>query len=419
MRRIYASILLFLLVAIPAIPANAFSLLDPHTWPSVLNPYKWPFTVYPIPEVATDPNGGVTYGMLFATLFKNKDGDIRYIFAPDVNNNTNLGAGGDLRFFSYPSEDTQWYGVAGAQQNIARRVDLNYATGRTHKDWWSFEGRLFFERDPTERFFGIGNDSRLGSETNYTTQQLYFRALIGWNITPNLQLAAVIRPRYVRIQNGAFTTKPQIFTLFPHVKGINGGSEVYSEIRLTYDTRDSVDIPRAGGLALLYGGVADRRFMSSVSYNRFGGELRRYISIGKRITLAGHLFIQYSPAGKETSFWSMARVGGDDSFLYDSETLRGFGAGRFVDDNAAVANIEMRTRVLEASVFGTHGILELAPFFEAGRVWRGMSENPASDLHPVGGIGFRAIAEPFVVGYVDIGYGGEGAAVFTGINYPF
>ena len=78
-----------------------------------------------------------------------------------------------------------------------------------------------------------------------------------------------------------------------------------------------------------------------------------------------------------------------------------------------------RTRVFDADLFGTHGIAEIAPFAEAGRVFRGMSENPLTDLHPVGGVGFRAIAEPFVVGYVDVGYGGEGTAVFSGINYPF
>ena len=419
MRRLFAAIILFFASALTVLPAHAFSLLQPQTWPPALDPHNWPFTLFPVPEVATDPNGGVTFGMLFATLFKNKDGDIQYIFAPDVNSNTDLGPGGNVRFFAYPSADTQWYGLAGAQENIARLVDLNYMTGRTHHDWWSFEGRLFFERDPTERFFGVGNDTRLGNETNYTTQQLYVRALFGWNITRNLQLAALIRPRYVRILGGAFNSIPQIFTLFPAQKGINGGSEVYNEVRLTYDTRDSVDIPRAGGLALLYGGIADRRFMSSVSYNRFGGELRRYYSINKRVTLAGHVYLQYTPAGKETPFWSMARLGGQESFLYDTETLRGYGAGRFVDNNAAVANVEVRTRVFEATVLGTHGILELAPFFEAGRVWHKMSENPASDLHPVGGIGFRAIAEPFVVGYVDVGYGGEGAAVFSGINYPF
>jgi hypothetical protein len=36
-----------------------------------------------------------------------------------------------------------------------------------------------------------------------------------------------------------------------------------------------------------------------------------------------------------------------------------------------------------------------------------------------GGVGFRGIARPLVAGYVDVGYGSEGAAVFTGINYPF
>ncbi|HEV2551943.1 MAG TPA: hypothetical protein VGU20_31840 [Stellaceae bacterium] len=36
-----------------------------------------------------------------------------------------------------------------------------------------------------------------------------------------------------------------------------------------------------------------------------------------------------------------------------------------------------------------------------------------------GGVGFRAIARPFIVGYLDIGYGAEGSAIFSGINYPF
>jgi hemolysin activation/secretion protein len=105
--------------------------------------------------------------------------------------------------------------------------------------------------------------------------------------------------------------------------------------------------------------------------------------------------------------------------LTDQETLRGYGAGRYIDNNLFVMNVEMRTRVWEKKVFGTDGILELAPFAEAGRVAHQMNFNPFTDLHPVGGIGFRGIAEPFVVGFVDIGWGGEGAAVFSGINYPF
>ncbi|MGH8275216.1 MAG: BamA/TamA family outer membrane protein [Steroidobacteraceae bacterium] len=409
-------------------PVAAFSLLqpqswpapyNPNSWPAPLNPANWPFTLIPVPEVATDPNGGVTFGALFAFLFEDSQKQIQSIFAPDINDNTDLGPGGAVRYFSYPSEDTQWYALAEAHEIIQRQVDLNYATGRTQENWWSFEGRIFFERDPTERLFGIGNDSRLGGESNYTTEQVYVRAKFGWNITRNLQLAIVERPRYVRILKGAFNSIPQTTTLYPNVKGIHGGSEVYNEIRATYDTRDSTDIPRHGGLAILYEGVADRRFMSSVSYNRMGVDLRHYWAIGSRLTIVGHAYIQYTPAGRETPFWSMARLGGEEDFLYDQTTLRGYGVGRFTDNNLSAANFEFRTRVYEADIFGTHGVAEIAPFAEAGRVFHKMSEDPVTDLHPVGGVGFRAIAEPFVVGYLDLGFGGEGAAVFSGINYPF
>ncbi|HLW70418.1 MAG TPA: BamA/TamA family outer membrane protein [Candidatus Binataceae bacterium] len=428
MKRFYRAVLVALIFFGATLPVFAFSLMQPQSWPppynpsswpAPLNPANWPFTLIPIPEVATDPNGGVTFGVLFAALFENQHKEITSIFAPDINDNTDLGPGGAVRYFAYPSADTQWYALAEAHQTIQRQVDLDYATGRTLEKWWSFEGRIFFERDPTERFFGIGNDSRESGQSNYTTQQVYVSGKFGWNITKNLQLAIVARPRYVRILKGAFNSLPQTTALYPKVKGINGGSEIYNEIRATYDTRDSVDIPRAGGLITLYEGNADRRFLSSVSYNRMGTDFRHYWTVMPRLTIAAHAYIQYTPAGRETPFWSMARLGGEDSLLYDQETLRGYGVGRFTDNNLSVANFEFRTRVYDTDIVGTHAIAEIAPFAEAGRVFRKLSEDPATDLHPVGGIGFRGIAEPFVAGYVDVGYGGEGAAVFSGINYPF
>ncbi len=47
------------------------------------------------------------------------------------------------------------------------------------------------------------------------------------------------------------------------------------------------------------------------------------------------------------------------------------------------------------------------------------STDPLQRLHKVAGLGFRGVARPFVVGYVDGGYGSEGTAALTGINYPF
>lgn len=392
--------------------------------------------------VATDPNGGVTGGVLPVWLSTDQNHEIHGIFAPDITANTVLGGGGDFRYMAYPSEDTQWYVQGGGQWKIARYVDLDYQTGRERNKWWSFEGRFFFERDPTERFYGLSNDSSEGNQTNYTTEQVYGEGIFGLNLTHNLQLSLTERPRYVRILHGGFDTVQQLHRLFPDQKGIRGGSEWLHQAMLAFDTRDSLEIPRSGGLALLYYGIADRRMGSSISYNRFGGELRRYLTINHRITFAGHMFIEYNDTGGalpqfeysgkpghrrlvsvggggELPFWAAARLGGEESDLTTQQTLRGYGTGRFVDNNLFVMNVEMRTRVWETDLFGTHGILELAPFAEAGRVAHNIGFDPVEDLHPVGGIGFRAIALPFVVGYVDVGWGGEGGAIFTGVNYPF
>lgn len=61
---------------------------------------------------------------------------------------------------------------------------------------------------------------------------------------------------------------------------------------------------------------------------------------------------------------------------------------------------------------------QVAPFFDTGRVFSRGATFPIDKLHNVIGVGFRGIAQPCVVGYVDIGYGSEGAAVFTGIDWP-
>src|SRR5438309_7091397 len=116
MKRLFVVVLLLCAMLFTAIPSRAFTLLDTNTWPSALNPHNWPFDLFPIPEVSTNPNGGVTYGVLLAFLFKDQQNQIASILAPDVNNDTALGPGGTVRYFSYPSADTQWYALAGAQQ---------------------------------------------------------------------------------------------------------------------------------------------------------------------------------------------------------------------------------------------------------------------------------------------------------------
>src|SRR5271170_1839459 len=122
--------------------------LNPNTWPSTLNPHNWPFTLVPVPEIETDPNSGVTYGVLAAMLFTDKQGEINNILAPDIISNPTLGPGGTFRYLGYPSSDEQYYVIAGFEEKIARHVDLDYASGRTHQGAFSYDLHFFFERDP-------------------------------------------------------------------------------------------------------------------------------------------------------------------------------------------------------------------------------------------------------------------------------
>lgn len=407
----------FVLLCLFATPVRAVdwrSWFDASRW---RDPTNWPFI--PLPEVATDPNGDTTIGFLPVWLFTDDKQQIRQMFAPDLTYNPNLGVGGTLRYFSYPSLDTQWYIVASGAETIARDIDVFYSTGRTRHHWWSFDGRLRYERDPNERFFGFGNHSRESAETNFTTEQLLAEGRFGLNITPQFQFAVELRPRYVNIQRGAFTDIPFTGTRFPRVNGLRSNYELFSRVILSYDTRDSVNVPRRGSWFTLFGGLADRSLLSSVSYSIFGVEGRYYYPIGQRFTVASHAMVRYMPVGKRAPFWSLSRLGGDRSDPGGRQPLRGFGDSRFVDHNLFVANIEVRTRVFSLDIFGTRVALEVAPFVDIGRVFHHLTTNPLRNLHPVGGVGFRGIAEPFVVGYVDVGHGGEGVAVFSGIEYPF
>ena len=130
-----------------------------------------------------------------------------------------------------------------------------------------------------------------------------------------------------------------------------------------YDTRHSVDLPSSGGLAIVYGAIADREFGSSISYTRFGAELRRYLPIGRRVVIAARGFLEFTPAGNEMPFWEMARLGGEPSLLTDQQTLRGYGAGRFVDNNLEDFNVETRLKVLEATIFKTTASCRSRPFW--------------------------------------------------------
>jgi hypothetical protein len=383
----------------------------------IFNPQTSPFI--PIPEIGTDPNSGTTYGFLPVFLSTNAKSEITRIIAPDATYNSNLGFGGHFRIFAYPSRDRQWSVVAGVKQRIERELDAVYETGLTRQSRWSLRGRVVYDRSATERFFGFGNDTPKSAETNYTNEQEYVEARLGLNLSPALQIAYEARPRAIQIERGVLPNLPTIGDRFSGTPGLGGEHEFLNRLSVVYDTRDSTAIPTRGGEYVAYAGIADTAFLSSASYTVFGLDARQFIRLGERFILAAHAALRYMPGGGNPPFWAQSSLGGDRSVIGERQPLRGFGDGRFIDRNSFSSSVELRSRVYSLDLFSTRLSLELAPVIDAGRVFHELDDNPLRGLHLVEGLGFRAVASPFIVGYVDVGHGSEGIAVFSGIDYVF
>jgi hypothetical protein len=383
-----------------------------------LNPTTWP--VLPVPLTAVDPNSGTTLGIIPTMLVTNSRSEITDIIAPDFMHNPYFGWGAHGRILAFPSEDTQWSIVAGGEQHIESTFDALYQTGLLRHKRFSLTVEGLYDRSGTPRFYGIGNNSFKINQTVYTDQQLGVTTTIGWNITHAWQLAYTFSAKKVKVLAGELAGVPPITERFAHIIGIGTTHELLHRIALVYDTRDDIVIPTRGMELVAYGGVASRNVtLDNSLFTEAGGDARFYWSPYHSLVVATHVGLRYEPTAHHVPFWALSSLGGDTSTTGGSQTLRGYGAGRFYDRNSFSANIELRQTVLSIDALGTHIDLQVAPFFDTGRVFHSTSTFPIKHLHNVMGVGIRGIAPPSVVGYVDIGKGHEGIAVFTGIGYPF
>lgn len=385
---------------------------------SWLNPTTAPFL--PIPEIAVDPDSGTTLGLIPTWLKTDENHAIRQIIAPDVIHNPYFGWGVHGRIYDYPSADEQWSVIAGIKQRVERGIDGEYQKGRLRSGRWTLNFSLIYDRDGTPRFYGIGNDSRKRDETNFTNEQSLAQARIGFNLTHTWQLRYTVRMRVVDVLPGTLSGIPSTNELFPLLRGLHTSRELLNRFAIVYDTRDDLTVPTRGMEWVVYAGLASRGgILNDSLYSEAGFDGRGFWPLARDTILAAHIALRYMPEAGQAPFWALSSLGGGESHIGGAQPLRGYGAGRFYGRNAFSATVELRRQVASLHIANTRLDLEVAPFVDVGRVFESMDEWPISRLHTVGGIGFRGVARPFVVGYVDIGYGSEGAAVFTGIGYPF
>jgi outer membrane protein assembly factor BamA len=375
------------------------------------------WSVIPIPEFIADPNEGNTYGILPVVLFPDEEGRIEYMLAPDFSYNETKGFFPRLRFFGYPSRTRQYALVAGKSTTRDERYVAEFSDrGLWDARAWVFAGAMH-EQDSTERFFGFGNSSHEDEESNYTNNDTEAELYPGFWIRPHLGIAYRMRIRSHGVHEGQVDSLPFIADEHPEVRGrgLERGTYWAHRAELVWDSRDDIDIPSRGVFGVVYTEAADETLGSATSFVKFGAEWRQFVPLSWRrvsAVLALRALLDYVSAGDDTPFWEQSSLGG-------RKALRAFGADRFIDLNRSLASIEMRVPVYSRKIFGVNPTLEVAPFFETGQVFDGVTSSPVDDLHVASGMGFRVVLRPQIVAFVDVGFGYEGSAVFSGVNYPF
>ena len=384
--------------------ANAAMLLD----------YAWADVQYfPVPVVSTSKNDGSEGGLIVPILFTDPDGDLRYVVAPMLINNSYLGARGTLNIFRYEPGGREIRFVGSFTEEIERKVAFSYADPAFSQGRYSLNFGASFFKNATARFFGLGDATSESGETNYTAREARVNWRFGIHVNEVTQIAVGQRFRQVSLQRGGVDL-PFTGDQFSSVDGVQGETLIFgNRATFYYDTRNNLVSPTDGMAVTAYAEVNQNiRNGDHPIYSRYELEVKKLLpSESKRAILILRADLQ-ATIGDQVPFFEQSSLGGQNN-------LRGYGVDRYIDKNLVALSIEERIHIMRAKIAGVTADFEIAPFLDTGQVFNDYTDVNFNDYRMTPGIGFRGVVRPNVVGRVDYGYSREGGAVFAGLDFPY
>jgi outer membrane protein assembly factor BamA len=283
--------------------------------------------------------------------------------------------------------------------------------------------RVRYYQDPTQEFFGLGNND-VGPDpaSTYRFERADGELTVGWRPYPRLAISLGMGLRHVHIGRGDRDDEDDPFTVdaSPGLAGIGGGFVNPITLTLVWNDRDGVVRPTRGWRAILLVSHTDRALLSDFEYTRWVADVGYlYPLVGGRHVLGVRLnggFID-GPKG-DTPFWELESLGGDD-------TLRGYFPGRFLGSQRILLNAEWRFRVVEFPFLDLWRVqIDGVVFGEAGRVFTdshelahefGLNQSLVSrvvgNLRYSYGGGIRFALSQALVARIDVGFSDEETAL--------
>ena len=369
--------------------------------------------IFPIPSASSSKNDGSDAGLIVPILITDPDGELKYLMAPMLIRNTIVGWRGTFNLFRYDTGGRTMQFIASLSEKIERKILFNYtdpafSNGRY---FLNFGGTFF--KNATSRFFGLGQTTVEGNETNYTAREIRANWRFGVYANEVTQIAVSQRFRQVSLQEGA-TDLPFTGNVFPTVPGVQGETIIVgNRATFYYDTRNHLTTPTDGMAVTAYAELnVNARNDNHPLFSRYELDIKKiFPSESKRAILVIRADLQ-ATLGNQVPFFEQSSLGGQNN-------LRGYGVDRFIDKHLVAASIEERIHLARAKIAGVAADFEVAPFLDTGQVFNSFKDVSFKDYRMTPGIGFRGIVRPNVVGRIDYGWSKEGGAIFAGLDFPY
>ena len=371
---------------------------------------------FPIPAISSSKNDGSDFGLIVPALITGQDGELKHLVAPMVIYNTIVGTRGTLNLFHYEPGGKELRGIASWSEKIERRFLLSYVDPGFSNGRYSIGVSASHFKNATVRFFGLGPETPLEKESNYTASETRANWKFGIYANEVTQVAVSQRFRHMDAISRGATELPftrELFRTQGSVPGVDGATILGERISFHYDTRNSLVTPTDGMAVTAYAEMNHNFKPGAQSlYSRYGIEVKKmFASESKRAILVVRADLQ-ATIGTDVPFYEQSSLGGQNN-------LRGYGVDRYIDKQLIAFSVEERIHLIRARLAGVMADFEIAPFVDTGQVFNSFKDVSFKEYRVTPGIGFRGIIRPNVVGRIDYGFSREGGAIFAGLDFPY
>lgn len=293
-------------------------------------------------------------------------------------------------------------------------VKLRHSTKNRHEHWIYFDMPTFlgarlwllgeFLRIDDANYFGVANidhiDEPADESFQYRLTEPRLQTLLSDDLVHGWRWGVGLSFAYT-----ATHYEPTSRLAAERPVGIDGGHLLIGKLALVRDTRDEELRPSSGHYVELYAKAATRPLGSSFSYQGIGAEGRVYFSPLPKLVYAARLMVE--SLGGEVPFYELARIGGSRTAfgLGGVFTQRGFAESRFIGEDKALTNHELRyyfPPILDLLSLG------LGAFLDVSLVVDGADASElVGRLRPSGGVELSAQWKDLVVVRVDLGFSDE------------